>query len=230
MAEDDLHEQCTDSEIELEEWTVDAMRAALRELYIPAGGAGEDDEFTGEVEWVIYETADGEYSDETPLSDAWELWKTKKTITEETMCWAEGFDDWVPWAKAKHELFNREQLGEEEEVVEEGEPGKLAIPQGFQETDESRARRAQLMALRPYQVKAECKKKRLANEGKKEELIEALIIFEFGGGAQAAKEMAAAAAAKMEEAKKKKEAEKEAQRQKDEGAWYIFGASVVAVE
>ena len=58
--------------------------AALGELYCPDEEDGE-----WEAEYVIYEQQDGEYSAETSLADAWELWKIKKVITDETMCWAE---------------------------------------------------------------------------------------------------------------------------------------------
>ena len=78
LSEEELQEQCQASEIELEDWSEDNMKAALRAIYIPAD---EDDEDEGPIESVIYQTAGGEYSDETSLADAWELWKIRKVIT-----------------------------------------------------------------------------------------------------------------------------------------------------
>jgi hypothetical protein len=54
------------------------------------------------------------------------------------------------------------------------------ISHGGGQTDESRAFRAKLQAMRPYQVKSECKKLRLDDKGDKEALIEALVTMEFG--------------------------------------------------
>ena len=193
MNEEALTEYCQEQEMELDDWSEDAMRTTLLSMY--GGGEADDAEAeVGDVETLVYEQANGDYSDETSLSDAWELWKIQKVICDDTMVWAEGFDDWTPFGQAKYLLFGKEELGEdaEEEEVEKGEPPETA-ENGFEETPESLAFRAKLQAMRPYQVKAECKKRRMPHEGQKEALIEALIMMEYGGGKDAANEMAAAA-------------------------------------
>ena len=64
------------SGIELESMDPDSMRDALRAMYVHADG--ED----AEVQSIIYEKADGSYSDEIPLAEAWELAEAG-TITED---------------------------------------------------------------------------------------------------------------------------------------------------
>ena len=203
LTDSELKEQCEIAEIELESTDPDSMRAALRAMYAHAAG-GEGD--TEAVTALIYEKADGSYSDETPLAEAWELAEAG-TIKADTLCWAEGLDDWAPWREAKHWFFDLEEDAPTEEPAVEGAPSE-GVPPGpsIEETAETAAMRAKYAAMRPYQVKNECKKRRLPHDGAAPELIEALIVYEFGGGAAAAKEMAAAAKAKAdEEAQRKKE-------------------------
>ena len=202
LDEAELKEQCEMAELELESWDEESMRDALRAMY---GGGGEEDD---EVTELIYEKPDGSYSDETPLAEAWELAEAG-TIAPGTLCWAEGLDDWAPWSEAKHWFFDldEEEEGEGEEGGgEEGAPSE-GVPPVVEETEETKAARAGFEKMRPYQVKNECKKRRLPYDGKKEELIEALIVFDFGGGAKAAKEMAEEAKRKADEEAAAKKAE-----------------------
>ena len=203
MDDTELKEQCEMGGIELGSWDTEAMRDALREMYGQHGEAEEDED--GEITSLIYEKEDGSYSDEVPLAEAWEL-AEGGTITDGTLCWAEGLDDWAPWHEAKHWFFDLEDDEAEAgdaDAPAEGVPGVVAVV----ETAETAAAREKFEAMRPYQVKNECKKRKLPSEGAKPELIEALVVFEFGGGAKAAKEMAEAAKAKAdEEAQKKKDA------------------------
>ncbi len=219
LTDAELKEQCETADIELESMDPDSMRDALRAMYIHADG-GDD-----EIQAIVYEKADGSYSDEIPLAEAWELAEAG-TIKADTLCWAEGLDDWYPWREAKHWFFDLEE--DETPAAEEDAPAE-GVPPGpsVEETAETAALRAKYDSMRPYQVKNECKKRRLPHEGSKPELIEALIVFEFGGGAAAAKEMAEAAKAKAdaEAARKKEEHHRELieaeKKAKEEEAAYL---------
>jgi hypothetical protein len=204
LTEAELKEQCEVAELELDSYDGDSMRDALREMY--GGGGGDEEEEDGEVTSLTYEKEDGSYEQDVSLADAWELAEAG-TIVDGTLCWAEGLDDWAPWKEAKHLFFDLEE--DEEPEAEEGDTPAEGVPPGpsVEETAETAAMREKYAAMRPYQVKSECKKRRLPYDGAKPELIEALIVFEFGGGAAAAKEMAEAAKVKAdEEAAAKKEA------------------------
>ena len=81
----------------------------------------------------------------------------------------------------------------------------------FVDTPESAALREKLDTLLAYKVKAEARSRKLSDKGAKEDLIDAIVVFDFGGGRDAAEAQAAGAAKRAAE----KEAAKQEARQKE---------------